>query len=355
MQHTKQKHKGFTLFEIMLVMLVVGFGIVAMINYTGRKTQESAADQLGYRLFQYGIAVSDYARQNPDGYDPNNEPEVFYGYEWLQGKSNPETGEPFLGEDFSFDIRPLKILDVETDMDSANPRILKTVLSIDQTGQGGYELVVDLIELGLVTRSATATQQEGGADEYVSDPSLAGAAATYASNYRGRDGQSVIEYQLDEDFADNPQKAHIIGEPKQDVGLSDYWLRTDGGNQMQGPIEFNSTVIPENRTITGVDSIGFTDSSSNVQTLRGFRITSEVGWSTNQNVDYSTTFTSALNFPVHSGNSMCFIVTMQVPSESTDTCAITLSTSNEWYLSMQRTAKTNHDFICKARCIMFDW
>ncbi len=313
-----KKVLGFTLFEIMLVMLVVAFAIVAMITFTQRQTQETAAEQLGYRLFQYGMAVTDYARQNPDGYDFNNEPETFYGYEWLQEIDNPETGEPFLGDKFILNVNPLRIRDVDGD---ASP--LRTELVIDDRGNGNFELVVDVIELGVVTKPVAAKQRsvdEPEGTKYVPDPSLAGAAATYASNYRDRDGAAVIAYRLSDDFEENPLEAQIIGEPKGDINLSDYWLQTDGGNQMQGPIRFNTGVTPADRKLTGVDSIEFSDEPGDASTISGVKeidfdkddLTINSMFSTIQTCEVRGNASRLLvtwgeNSLVSNGNSVCFL------------------------------------------------
>lgn len=385
--------KGFSLFEIILVMLVLSVAIVAIITHTGRKTQETAADQLGYRLFQYGLAVSDYARQNPEGFNPDNEPETMYGYEWLKNIENPETDKPFLGENFTLNIPPLRIRNVETDDDDENEeRVIKTEFSINQTGQGNYELFVDLVELGVVTKPTTTTQRGEAGEMYVVDLSLAGAAANYASTYRNRDGAAVITYRLHEDFAIDPENAHIVGEPKSDVGIGEYWLLISGDNQMQGPVQFNEGVVADNRRISGVDSINFSDkpgthemlgvekiifsddpnatqeilgvdtigfvaNNTTVPAFRGFRQTGEFTLSITNNDDW--TRSRALSYGnnmLNTSNSICFLTAIQVPQNAATTCEVEpVGTVNTWTLSAERHSSSGTTIVCTARCLMFNW
>jgi type II secretory pathway pseudopilin PulG len=356
--HQRHKLLGFSLFEVILVMLVIAVLVAAFITFKGRRAQEDAAERLGYRLYEYGMAVSEYVRLNPDGYSPDNEPEEIFGYEWLQETTNPQTNEPFLNKHFSLDFLQLRIANVE-DGDA----VIKTVLNIDQTGQGDFDLVVDLIELGVVSIAVTAGERDENAPSgviYRPDPSLAGRAAHYASNYRDDDGPAMIAYRLAGDFSDTPNELYIVGEPKLELSLAEHWLQTDGGNYMQGPIQFNRNLPETTRRIKGLNKLEFADAQGDTRTtVRGFKVSGLSGMSHNENNDeqlFITHYENGEAIELTINDSLCFMARMQRPTGSTDNCVVRRSANDDrWELVMTRTSGTNDNFSCEVRCLMYDW
>jgi hypothetical protein len=349
-----RKIKGVTLFEMLLVLLVIMVLVATFFTFSGRKTQGNAAEQLGFRLYQYGLAVTDYARINPDNYDANTELESIYGYEWLQEKTNPETGQPFLGASFSLDITPLKIAEI----DPGEP-YMQTILSINALGQNEFEVLVDLIEVGMVSRPLPAGKRDPDAPSgtaYQADPALAAAAATYANNYRTDAGPAAITYKLAGDFKE-PEELLLIGEPRFDLGTSEYWLQTDGRNQMQGSIRFNPEIDAANRRVTGVDNIEFFDGQDAIMKFRGFRLSELFVFETTQYRGHGDPVViNGKSF--YATDSICYLESMQTPPSSADNCRVTLvqvGGQHQWYLIASRTGASNNPLICNVRCVMFDW
>lgn len=358
-----RKTTGFTLFELMLLLLLASILVVTLITATQRKSQESAAEQLGFRLYQYGRAVTDYVRQNPDNFSfPDNEPSPFYGYEWLQEKTNPETGKSFLGPDFSLDIRPLKIEDVD-DEDSPLKTVLHFVLvDDDDDDEDEYVLALDTVQLGRVMRPVAAKEREEDDPQegtiYRVDLSLAAAAAQYATEYRSREGAAALDYFLEGDLADDPAHAYIVGTAKPDFGISDYWLQTSGFNEMQGPVRFNTTITPMQRAISGLDALEF-NNDSEISVVRSIKVDHVALFEARNSGDaqsWEYVYSSSQN--IYMENSFCYLAGMGTVENSTSRCLVDPypggNAPEEWRLAAYREKRTGNDVVCYMLCIRFD-
>lgn len=338
--------KGYTLFEILLVLMVISIITVSIITFVNRKTQQSSSEQLGYRLFQYGLAASEYARINPEHFEPKDDPIEFYGYEYLQITKNPEnctdptdpdTCKPFLGKDFNLNISPLIIDDV----DAGHKAKIKTVYNVQQQSFGRHALEVEIIELGSVyTSSKTVTDPDNGTSQQkTANLALARNAAHYASTYRDQAGSARIKYGTETMEAD----AHITGYPFNDVMSKDPWLLTTGENTMKGVIEFDNNTPAGKRQVKNVDEIQFDNGSGSTSTFRGLSVSqiymvgNRVGGSRNVVADRAM-------IPVSQG--VCYLVRTQFSGDKSGDVRCEISeTSGNWWLRYHNA----HE--CYAQCI----
>lgn len=267
--------RGFSLFEILLALFIMSMIVVGGIQWSKRKHEEAAAQQLGLRLFQYGMAVSEYARQNPDGYTSNNlPPNNLYGINWLKAKTNPESCYPdnnhcqtFLGQDFNFNLSDLRVEPLYPGMDDTQIHVELEPPVTDKVGP----LNVKLIIVGKVLRFTTGTQP------YQVDISLDSRAVNFANQYNDQSGTAEITYTL----APLNENAQITGVPSTTApNIDTGYLRTDGSNEMDNSIRFSSTAL--NKKVEGVKELQFDDSetakASGLQTLTfNNNTTTEIG------------------------------------------------------------------------------
>ena len=231
--------RGFTLFEILLVLFVMSMIVIGGIQYANRKAEETSAKQLGHKLYQYGIAVAEYTRINPDGHTDDYEA---YGIEWLKNTINPETCtdpnnpatcEMFLGKDFNLKLQALYIGDLHGDADDEDDKIYTKFIQDPITGNFN----LDFIELGTLYRYSKDDKK------YTVDLSLPGRAAVFANEFIDEYGGARIIYTVQEFTGNNNvDDIHIIGlvntsGPNVDAGF----LRTDGSNQMDADVQFSAS------------------------------------------------------------------------------------------------------------------
>lgn len=358
--------RGFTLFEILLVLFVMSMIVIGGIQYAQRQQEQAAAQQLGQRLYQYGIAASEYARQNPDKFTV---PHEVYGIEWLKTAVNPETctnpNDPqscktFLGKDYDLNFSSIVIGTLQGDPDAMDDQIY-TKLTPDSAGV----LNIELIELGTVYRYSK------DAAKYEVDLSLPGQAATAANEYTEQYGNARITYSV-ENFNANTDinDIHIVGVPNTSTPNVDAgYLRTDGSNEMDGDLRFstrNHGVVFENGTkISQFEDRGLSDKSFNPADHRseGENLTSDFAWGdflverTNSGKQWRPLVRDGVAY--NQQNSLCFLTGFE-GSESGDVCRVIPSAKasggvaiGDWVLFLKKTNGTGK-FACFARCLVFN-
>jgi prepilin-type N-terminal cleavage/methylation domain-containing protein len=238
--------RGFSLFEIMLVLFVLSMIVMGGIQYSQSQQEKNAAQQLGQRLYQYGVAVSEYARLNPDKLLPGDH--EMYGIEWLKNKINPETCDTpdltdpdtcdtFLGQDFNLQLKNLYIAGMQGDEDAQDDQLYTEFEQING------ELRIKLVELGTVYRYAKAKEStEEQTVEYVVDLSLPGQAAMVANEHTYEYGSARLTYTVEKINAGNDiDDIHVVGIPTTSLpNVDSGYLRTDGSNKMDGDLAFSS-------------------------------------------------------------------------------------------------------------------
>lgn len=372
------KQRGFSLFEILLVLIVFMVAIVAVVQYMTREKEKSGAEDLGYRLFQYGLAVTDYARQNPDGFTPADEPIHVDGYAWLQNTINPETCadpndvstcKPFLGAEFSLDFPSIVVGDL------ANGQQLYTVFNVIEGGTSGVpdRLGVELIELGIVYKYAKTQGQGNARQQYEVDLSLASRAANFASEYRDQRGSAVITYTL----SGYEEDSHIIGVPSTGGPNVDYgYLLTSGQNEMNGPVRFSASTADDQRAVRNVGRVEFTEGA--VKTFQGLKHSGSKGRSNNLPImDFIATAsrignnTKEIATPVSTGvagtEGFCFSAGYNI-NPHTDTtgsgenteysCKVFREDNGIWAVEARIWSNNAHKgdaLTCYATCVRFNW
>lgn len=358
--------RGFTLFELLLVLFVMSMIVIGGIQYAQMQREKNAAKQLGQRLYQYGIAVAEYARQNPDHFTV---PHEVYGIEWLKNRINPETCttpnlndpntcEMFLGKDYHLNFQFIKVANLQGDPDATDDQIY-TKLSPNPTGG----LTVDIIELGTVYRPGRATSGKA----YEVDLSLPGQAATVANQYTQEFGHARITYSVE---AYNPgsdiNDIHIVGAPTTSIpNVDSGYLRTDGTNKMDGDIGFSTAgdgIVFQNgvkinsMTVAAMSPDSFVlqgqadNSPAPTNTFGDFYVSS-VG-----SVDKKYRYLNGHN----KNNSICFLTGTQNLLTDGDICRVMpVSQTNgnikqgDWVLYLQKEGGS-HRSACYARCLVFN-
>lgn len=170
-----------------LVGLAIVVAIILLLIFmTPEEREDKAAETLGQKLFAYGCAAVQYAKDNPRNFEPEDERLAFYGTSWLQ----PE----YLPADFNFKVNGFTIKDVEP---GKGP--VKVVLNIREAGLGHYFLEVELIEFGEIYAGKNIDMQ------------AALRATRYANNFRKQGEPSNIYYRLAIETVDGKEAKHIIG------------------------------------------------------------------------------------------------------------------------------------------------
>jgi len=331
-------------------------------------------------LFQYGLAVTDYARQNPQGLDASNEPVEFYGYEWLQNIANPETCtdpddlntcKPFLGTDFSLRFGSIVLGDLAQDEQ------LYTVFNVIDGGISGMpdRLELERIEVGPVYKYAK-TKDDGadGRQAYEIDLSLSSRAANYASEYRDQKGSGVVTYAL----SSYEEDGHIMGHPSTSGPNVDYgYLLTSGQNEMKGPVRFSDSTSIDQRKLTGVGHIEFSEGAA--KTFKGFKHTgpkgrvggvipqTDVAAVASRKGNNTKEAKQAVSTGVNASEGFCFSAGYRI-NPHTDTagdglntdyaCSIFREDNNMWTVEAQilsSNAQKGDALTCYATCVKFNW
>lgn len=247
-----RRFRGFSLFEVMLALIVMSLIVVGGIAWSKRKQQETSAEQLGHRLYLYGMAVTEYGRQNPDGYHSGKLPPAnLYGFEWLKNTPNKEmcadinndaTCDMFLEQDFNFKFNAVVISSLIEGNDDAQVEVIyETPLS---TTPG--PLKVKEVRVGKVY----VFSQNGG--NYEVNISLDARATSVANHFHDQHGTAEITYKL----SSMDKTALITGVPTtMGINVDAAYLRTDGANEMDNSIRFSNTATM--RDIEQVGTINF--------------------------------------------------------------------------------------------------
>jgi prepilin-type N-terminal cleavage/methylation domain-containing protein len=360
--------RGFSLFEILLALLVMSMIVVGGIQWSNRKHEEASAQQLGHRLFQYGLAVSEYARQNPAGYTAKNlPPNTFYGIAWLQDPAHPNremcrdpedvsTCETFLGEDFNFYFDKIQI----APLIEGNPDSVIHVSFDPPTSNMPGPLTVHSVTVGKVYLLNKTTR------EYDVDVSLDSRAINFANHFTDQNGSARIFYQL------FPLDASgvITGQPfTAGANVDSGYLRTDGSNDMDANIRFSTPqqglVFQNGDRITQMQNIGADAPVFN-------RATPNDGNQGNNNQPPIYTWGDFVVFRQQKGvswislgqhtvnNSVCFLSGMQKTGNSDDTCRVIPTYSggrnpSGWALFLDKGSRTEgNPSACYARCFVFN-
>jgi prepilin-type N-terminal cleavage/methylation domain-containing protein len=324
--------RGFTLFEILLALFVLSALVVGGIEYAQRKKDEAAAEQLGLRLYQYGIAVADYARQHPQGLHASEE----YGVNWLKMTLNPEscvdpmhptadTCKPFLGPEFNL---TLPYLVIETFPGAPDPQDAQIYTRLTNPS-GAKILTVELVQLGRVMRKGV-------------DLSLASRAVNFANNFTDQYGAGRIHYTL----SSLDQNGYIIGDSETPNPNVDYgYLLTSGENSMKGSIQFSSTAISKN--LVGVETIEF----ANQRHFSGMKLQGPFKSAGTGRAGGPNPFKTTL---IPSKNSVCFLTTVDIydktnGNDASESCSIK-DLSGSWVLIAGTDHKVNN-VSCEAQCL----
>jgi prepilin-type N-terminal cleavage/methylation domain-containing protein len=338
--------RGFSLFEILLALLIMSMIVVGGIEYASRKNETSAAEQLGHRLYLYGLAVSDYARQNPQKLTVETE---FYGINWLKNEPNPEscthpddltTCKTFLGQDFNLQFQSIH-LESFSDVEDPEDAQMFTRLTPHPAPSSG--LKIDLVQLGRVLKYTKAT------NDYHADLSLATRAINAANHFNDPFlGSPQLTYKLSSYDAEG----HIYSDGlSTGTGIDSAFLRLDGTNSMKASIRFAETAASNN--VEGVKTIQFVDSANNPrkssENISGMRM-GRFSIIDGEDGDTASMFR-------YTQTSACFLQTVLVWDNVTDQsghdgCSIDTNGNTQWRLIMSKSGnKPKNGHNCEAICL----
>jgi len=233
----KKHQRGTTLLELMLVIGLLAVVTLIAFNEKQVDIEQKKARVVGLQLNQYNNAVRNYIAKNTSISNIDRS-----GSAWLKSTAcgGPYApGTEFLSCDFP----------AATVADPIDFGLLSLETSIGVTGSGNTRKVNVI-----TTTSQFAIPAGGGSIKVRSD--LAGIAALTAASAAntgfssgGSGGLTPSGATTDASYKSNPMDARItmVAGSKAD---NDVWLRTDGGNQMHAPLQFDSS-DPLNRTIVG--------------------------------------------------------------------------------------------------------
>ncbi|MFI4956238.1 MAG: type II secretion system protein [Gammaproteobacteria bacterium] len=262
------RRQGFSLMEMLMVLLVIALITLSFFTLKQSHMEVDKAEDLGYRLFEYGQALGQYLRTEGKGY-PATGPDVmaFEGYEWLKEKG-------YLNKEFSLAVEPLFIENVPG---KTTPLYTEVLIVDSPTQPGTYDLMLDMVEVGPVYSRNDVKTDEAGNRTYVQDVSLIARAVNYANEYRDTiKGSGVIHYRRVEIGNEQPPAEPPPGEPPPPAFATpsiiqgtmtdqsmwnDAWLLRSGNNTMQGPITFE-TAAPQDSAIKELDKISFKSGGS---------------------------------------------------------------------------------------------
>lgn len=245
--------------EMLLALLIVALMTMSYFMLQQRNTEIDTAQDLGYRLFEYGQALGEYIRTEGQDYPADSPGIVTYdGYAWLQEKG-------YLSPDFSLVVEPLY---VEAIPDSSPAAQIRTEINVQENLNelGRYDLVLNNILVGPVySRNDSVFDEEGKATVH-QDISLIARAVNYANEYRDTlKGSGIIQYSRVESTANEQTLSLIQGHLVDQNMWNDAWLLRSGANTMQGPIKFETSAANDS-AIQNITQLAFKENETTMIT-----------------------------------------------------------------------------------------
>jgi type II secretory pathway pseudopilin PulG len=284
------KFRGFTLFEVLLLLFVASVITVAALRYA-KHQQEVAADQTyGLKLYTLGQAVSQYiasatqlqancqlpgpgGKSNPSssitltnctpGGNGTTATLTASGVDWLYVNNAGTTlmGSPFLPKDFSFakDLGPLQMATVNPDGSMGAATGDHAIITTVTFTQGGSSPPTISIQAGGLFETK-GVDSKGNPIAPVLMPALTQDAITHANTlYSASQGGAAINYTFPYLPAGggSPQPSNVQGAPSQ-VGVP--YLQVEGsnagGNSMLGILNFDPSAAVD-ASVSGINSVAF--------------------------------------------------------------------------------------------------
>lgn len=293
MHKLTKKIAGVSLFEILLVLLIMSMLTVAAIQYA-KSQREKAADQAyGVKLYIYGQAVRDYVfdsqtlRSNmtmvgPSGTNPITDAGTsgmeitVEGVDWLKEDNaglDPK-GLPYLDEDFTFDIgmAPLKIA-AGKNLNSLKfgDDAFETVITFEDPTQPATSAYKITINGGVLVNDSPGVDSQGNPLKAELKPALTQDAVKHANElYTSYEGAAAIYYEyayIDPDDQTINQKALVVGSLSPLAKKGDAYLRIDGGNAMEADLDVGGNAVSNLKTlnfsgsgiVNGLNTLNFTN------------------------------------------------------------------------------------------------
>jgi competence protein ComGC len=286
-----RKLAGISLFEMLLVMVIISMIVVAGIRYVKHQQEISAAKAYGVKLYTFGQAVNKYVTHSQalrtsnldslpgpaaaDGTPTiNSDPNIQIGTDpatgaktitikgtnWLDpDKAGTYNKVPFLDEKFTFSsgMAPLIVARDDDDNLIKGDEAFTTVISFADPANPMTSAYNISISAGVLYREPTG---QGGALEPMA--ALSQDAVKHANElYTSYQGAPAITYSLpilDADGNYAPAKA-VTGTLSTIAQSGDAYLRIDGNNFMEGSIRFNPNTVSTTglATIEDVNAMNF--------------------------------------------------------------------------------------------------
>lgn len=269
--HHTDRIKGITLFEMILVLMIISMIVVAGIRYADKQRDIAVADKFAYKLFQYGTGARDWANENRQvvraGAYTEAAPLEYEGVQWLKDAGANEIGEPFLPSDFTFNqgLQPLRL---ENAGGAVGDATLVTRFWLQDPANTQGSPVEMSITVGSLYDPNVGVDDNGKSLPSEIKPEITGLAAEKVNEMMDPlRGASPFEFDLDltGDFA-------LTGETRGSTAITEKYLRIDGENYMTDNLDFidedvhgNST-DPEGYGIRYVEQIEFDNDTATTMT-----------------------------------------------------------------------------------------
>lgn len=280
MQKNLRKLSGISLFEMLLVMVIISMIVVAGIRYVKHQQEISAAKAYGVKLYTFGQAVNSYVTHShslrtsnlaslpgPDAEDGtptvNNDPNIVVGTDpatgaktitvsgtsWLKrDKAGTYNNVPFLDDNFTFNsgMSPLTVGKSVDDEFKKGDEAFSAVISFVDPENPMTSAYSISINAGVLYKAPT------GNDAPVQPlPALTADAIKHANElYTSYQGAAAIIYSLPP-VGDGTPPTEAQGTLSTIAQKGDAFLRIDGNNYMEGPVRFN----PETVSMTALAAI----------------------------------------------------------------------------------------------------
>lgn len=287
----KNKQTGVTLFEVLLVLMIMIMIIFAGIRMTKQKRDDSVAALFAQKLYEYGVGVNNWANVNrldirAAGCTEGStvEPCYYTGIQWLLDAGNDENGNPFLESDFTFDegLTPLIVQNIAGAEGNAT---VETRIWLQDPNDKTASPIKMKISLGSLYDPSAPDQSKDVKGEVL--PEITAEAGAIASRTMdGRRGISPFVFDVDLTTGN----FELVGLSRDTTGTTEKYLRTDGANYMKGDLVFvdqdahGYTTDPEgyairyleniefdndvNTTVSNLDTLSFDPTVTNTQIIK---------------------------------------------------------------------------------------